>query len=134
MTETSSSQRRQDGPHTCYYAHDDCERCPQPSVSTAHLSKITRQMMDAIGDVHMSLNRDPEFGNVWDVGVRVYSSDTPPGGTHDIEHVATVGIPSFMPPNCPEWLWLLYTALGEMCTHFMDLHDLEDTPSTAERP
>jgi hypothetical protein len=132
MTETERPIPQQSVNEVCFYDHYECQACPPQSTSTAHLSRFNRAVIDALGDVHITLMRDPEYLTVWDVGVQTYSADTPPGGSWDIEHAARVGVPSYMPPNCPEWLWIAYSALGDMCTHFMDLHD--PTGVEGERP
>lgn len=106
------------------YAHDDCERCPTPKVSTSHLGYMSRTVLDAVGDIQFTLSRGPGDLGLWDAQMMVYSIDTPAGGTWEIEHWATAGVPTYMPPNCPEWLWVAYTLLGDMCSHFMDLHDV----------
>lgn len=116
----------------CFYDHVACTACPPPASATAHLSRFSRAVVDALGDVHITLMRAIDMPAGWDVGVQVYSADTPPGGSWDLEHVAVVGVPSYMPPNCPEWLWIAYSALGDMCTHFMDLHD--PAPVESEGP
>jgi len=131
MTETRDHRPPAHPEPLLAYLHDECDQCPLPSVKTAHLSTISRSMVDAMGDIHLHLIRDPEGNATWEVDVQVYSADTPPGGVWDVEHLATTGVPSYMPPNCPEWLWMLYVAVGDMCTHFMDLHDPVGVESAA---
>jgi hypothetical protein len=127
MTETEHPMPPQAVNEVCFYDHDNCDQCPSPKIETAHLSRFARGVLDALGDVHFTMMRDPERNLIWDIGLQVYSADTPIGGSWDIEHSAQVGVPSYIPPNCPEWLWVLYSAVGEMCTHFMDQHGSEET-------
>jgi hypothetical protein len=106
------------------YTHDDCEKCPTQKVSTSHLGYTSKTVLDAVGNIVLTLSRAEGGLGLWDGQMMVYSIDTPPGGMWEIEHWATAGVPTYMPPNCPEWLWVAYTLLGDMCSHFMDLHDV----------
>lgn len=128
MRETTGPQDRGRYDHVTFHEHDDCEMCIPPSVSTAHLGGMTRNILDALGDVRFYMHRSPEAPGAWYGVVEVYSADAVAGEPAEIEHHVTVGIPSFMAPNCPDWLWVMYVALGDMCSHFMDLHDIEVLP------
>lgn len=110
------------------HSHDDCDRCPKPSHNTGGLGFTNRTILDAVGDIHLMLLRQdgPLIG--WDAQLHVYSSDAGPDQSWDIEHWAKAGVPSFIPPHCPEWLWVLYALLGDMCSHFMDQHDFDVLP------
>jgi hypothetical protein len=130
MNTNENISHRQASQLPAAYDHAACSQCPLPKQSTAHLSRFQRAVMDALGDVHLHLRRDHESGNVWDVEVQVWSIDTPLGGGWDVEHWATTGVPAYMPPGCPEWLWVLYMSIGDLCNHFMDLHgEPEDAPN-----
>jgi hypothetical protein len=128
MRETAGPQTRSQYDHITFHEHDDCELCTPSSVSTSHLGAMTRNILDAMGDVRFYMTRSPEAPGAWRGVVEVYSVDAPAGADAEIEHHVTVGVPSFMSPNCPEWLWVMYVALGDMCSHFMDLHDIEVMP------
>lgn len=128
MSEHTANPAPGETGHICFYAHDTCTSCPPPRAATSHLSKHARAVMDAVGDVRIELLRDHDGLTTWDVGVYVYSVDSDYSADDmrcwTVEHRALAGVPSWMPPNCPEWLWLAYAAISEMCTHFMDMHDL----------
>ena len=105
------------------HSHDDCKRCPSPNYNTTGLGYTNRVVLQAVGDVQVMLLRQKGEQIGWDAQVNVYSVEAGPGQPWDIEHWAHTGSPSYIPPNCPEWLWVLYTLLGDMCSHFMDLHE-----------
>lgn len=106
------------------WVHDDCDLCPTQKVSTSHLGHTSRKVLDAVGNITLTLVRSEDGMGLWDGQMMVWSIDSPPGATWELEHWATAGVPAYMPPNCPEWLWVAYTLLGDMCSHFMDLHDI----------
>lgn len=122
MSETTGTEETFDDSTAPIVDHRSCTQCPMPKTVLDGHAYRTKVVLDAIGNIGLQLTRSEDGLNLWDVQVLVWSINEAPDQPWDVEHWATAGVPAYIPPNCPEYLWVLYTVLGDMCSHYMDQH------------
>lgn len=123
MENTQQDETLLDDGKQIIYLHNRCGQCELPRSSSAIGRAADRRILDATGDIYVTMTRDQEEPGLWECDIAVYERNAPSGSHPVITHVKTVGQPLVLPPGCPPWMWAVYSVVGDMAAHFMDDHD-----------